>query len=50
MPEKTLADWNSLVENDSDISLIFDNLQIGMKTGYGNEIQIMAKADSVAKS
>lgn len=48
--QSTLKTWNEKVEADTDISLFFENLNIGLKTGFGGEIQIIATADSVKQN
>lgn len=48
MSEKRLAELNAKADADEDISLNFEGLKIGLKSGFGGEIQIIATADSVA--
>lgn len=46
--QSTLDDWNRKSENDDDITIVFKNFVMGLKSGFNNEIQIVATADSVA--
>ncbi len=48
MSEKEVAELNSQAESGKDISLDFENLKIGLKFGFNNELQIVATADSLS--
>lgn len=47
LTEKEIETLNAKADEDDDISLNFTNLKIGLKAGYGGEIQIVATADNV---
>ena len=48
LSEKEVAELNSQAESGKDISLDFENLKIGLKFGFNNELQIVATADSLS--
>lgn len=48
LSEKEVAELNLQADGGKDISLNFENLKIGLRFVYGNELQIVATADSLS--